>query len=83
MTEQFHWTSPDGVEIVLPRLGKIKAAVLRRHRTKVGDDYVFSLLEDIADEATMAQVDDLDADDLNDLAEKWTSTLGESSRSST
>jgi hypothetical protein len=82
-TEQFHWTSTSGVEIVLPRLGKIKASLLRKHRTKVGDDYVFSMLEDLADDETLAKIDDLDADELNELAEKWTDTMGGSSRSST
>jgi hypothetical protein len=56
--------------------------VLRKHRTKGGDDYVFSLLEDIADDETNAKIDELDADALNAMSEAWLKTLGESSRSS-
>ena len=83
MTEQFHWTSPNGIEIVIPRIGKLKASVLRRHRTKQGDDYIFSILEDIADDGLMAKIDELDVDEMNDFSEKWTATAGESTRSST
>lgn len=83
MMEQFHWTSPAGVEIVLPRIGKLKASLLRKHRTRQGDDYIFSILEDLGDEDLLAKIDDLDVDEMNDFSEKWSATVGESSRSST
>lgn len=85
MTEMFHWTSPDGVEITLPRLDQIKAGVLRRNRTKDPVDMLFSILEDVGDDKTLAKVDDLSMPALNSLMEKWQAevSLGESSGSST
>lgn len=85
MLEKFHWTSSDGVEIVLPRMDNIKAGIIRRHRKEEGVDFLFSLLEEISDEEMLAKLDDLDTADLNALAEKWQAgaTPGESSGSST
>ncbi|MCY7286677.1 MAG: hypothetical protein LH624_00090 [Cryobacterium sp.] len=70
-TEKFHWTSPAGVEIVLPHMNKIKAGIIRRHRKEEPVDFIFSVLEDVGDEATLAKADELEADDINDLFEKW------------
>lgn len=85
MTERFHWQSPDGVEIALPRLDQIKAGVLRRNRTKDPVDMLFSILEDVGDDETLAKVDDLSMPALNELMEKWQAevSVGESGRSST
>lgn len=83
-TEKFHWTSPSGAEIVLPHMNQIKTGILRRHRKEEPTDFIFSVLEEIADEATLAKVDDLPSADLNTLVEKWQdgASLGESSGSS-
>lgn len=70
-TEKFHWATPSGDELVLPHMGKIKAGVLRKIRNADSVDAMFTLLESVADEATLAKVDDLDADDLNRLFEDW------------
>lgn len=85
MTEKFHWTAPNGSEIVLPHMSKIKAGILRRHRKSEPVDFIFSLLEETSDEETLAKVDDLDTEALNALVEAWQSagaSLGEPSRSS-
>lgn len=85
MTEKFHWTSPAGVEIVLPHMNKVKAGVLRRVRSLEPIDQMFSVLEEVADKDTLAKVDELDADHLNDLFEQWqkdAASVGESSGSS-
>lgn len=78
--EKFHWTSPAGVEIVLPHMKGIKAGVLRRHRKEEPVDFIFSLLEETSDTETLAKLDELSFDDLNALTEKWQegATLGES-----
>ena len=83
--EKFHWTSPAGVEIVLPHMGKIKAGIIRRHRKEEPVDFIFSVLEETADTDTLAKVDDLDQTDLNTLVEKWQAgaSVGESAGSST
>lgn len=84
MLEKFHWTSPAGVEIVLPHMKSIKAGILRRHRKEEPTDFIFSVLEEIADDATLEKVDDLSSGDLNTLVEKWQAEVspGESGGSS-
>lgn len=84
MLEKFHWTSPAGAEITLPRMDQIKAGILRRHRKEEPTDFIFSVLEEISDTETLEKVDDLESRDLNTLVEKWQAevTPGESSRSS-
>jgi hypothetical protein len=83
--EQFHWTSPGGVEIVLPRLSKIKSGLLRKHRHKDPDDHMFSIIEEVADEDMLAKIDNLETGEFNDMSEAWGATIsaGESSSSST
>lgn len=85
MMEQFHWTSPEGAEITLPRMDKIKTGIIRRHRKEEPTDFIFSVLEETADEAMLAKVDELSTADLNDLVEKWQAgvSVGESVSSST
>ena len=81
--EKFHWTSSEGVEIVLPYMNKIKTGIIRRHRREEPLDFIFSVLEEVGDEATLAKVDDLSTDDLNALVEEWQgANVGESGRSS-
>jgi hypothetical protein len=84
MLEKFQWTSPNGATITLPRMSQIKAGVLRRHRKEEPTDFIFSVLEEIADEEMLAKVDELDSADLNNLVEKWQAEVkpGESSGSS-
>lgn len=84
--EKFHWTAPSGAEIVLPHMNKIKGGLLRKYRKLDPVDFMFSVLEDIADEETLAQVDDLENDDMNAMFEAWQKAgadLGKSSGSST
>lgn len=84
--ERFHWTSPSGVEIVLPHMNKIKAGIIRRHRRSESVDFIFSVLEDVADDEMLSRADDLDAGEINDLFEAWqeaAASVGESSGSST
>lgn len=86
MTEQFHWTSESGVEIVLPHMNKIKAGIIRRHRNSEPVDFIFSVLEEVADEENLAKADDLETEEINALFEDWQKAsvaVGESQRSST
>lgn len=85
-TEKFHWTSPAGVEIVLPHMNKIKAGIVRRHRKADAIDFIFSVLEEVADADMLAKADELEAEEINDLFEKWQeagASVGESAGSST
>lgn len=85
MLEQFHWTTPSGAEITLPRADKIKAGVLRKVRHMDEIDAMFTIFEAIVDDATLALIDDLTVEELNELADAWqqSAALGESSGSST
>jgi hypothetical protein len=85
MHEKFHWTAPNGTEIVVPYMDKIKVGVIRKARHLDDTDAVFTIIEAVCDEATLAAVDDLDSSELNDFAEAWQKAerLGESSGSST
>lgn len=83
--EKFHWTSPSGVEIVLPHMDKIKASVIRRHRKSDPVDFVFSVLEEVSDQENLARADELDMSEINELFEAWQkagASVGESSGSS-
>lgn len=84
-TEKFHYTSPEGVEIVLPHIDKIKGGLIRKYRKLPEIDMMFSILEDLVDEPTLAKIDDLDQTDLNALFLAWQkagASVGESSGSS-
>jgi len=86
MNEKFHWTSPAGVEIVLPHMNKIKAGIIRKYRKSDSVDFIFSVLEDVSDDEMLARADDLDATEINDMFEAWQkagAAVGESSGSST
>lgn len=86
MQEKFHWTAPSGVEIVLPHMNKIKGGLLRKYRKQDPVDFMFSILEAVADEDALAQVDDLGMADMNAMFEAWQQAgadLGKSSGSST
>lgn len=85
MLEQFRWTSPSGTEIVLPHMSKMPAGIIRKHRKAEPVDFVFSVLEDVSDDAMLAKVDTLSLPEVNDLFEAWqgaSASVGESSGSS-
>lgn len=85
-TEKFHWTSPAGVEIILPHMNKIKSGIVRRHRKADSVDFIFSVLEEVADEDMLAKADDLETEEINDLFKAWQeagASVGESVSSST
>lgn len=83
--EKFHWTSPTGVEIVLPHLSKIKGGLLRKYRKLDEMDMVFSIIEDVVDDETLVKLDDLDQEELQNFMKDWQAgaSVGESSGSST
>ena len=83
----FHFEH-NGRSYTLPRFGKWKAGLTRRIR-KLGEvDAMFTILEEVADEETLAAIDDMDETQLAQLIESWVEhaggvTLGESGSSST
>lgn len=84
--EKFHWTSPSGVEIVLPHMDKLPGGVIRKNRKLDPMDLMFTLLEAVADDNMLAKVDALSLGEQTSLFENWqegTVSVGESSSSST
>ena len=67
----FTWTSPSGGEVTLPPLNSVPGGVLRRHRKLDELDFLFSVLEDVATDEQIAQVDALGLSDLNAMFEAW------------
>lgn len=86
-TEKFHYTLPAGDEIVLPKYKFLKAGLIRKIRRMSPVDQVFTALEAVADDTTLALIDDLDQEECNALIAAWQSdsgvTQGESKASST
>lgn len=84
--EKFHYKTEAGDEIVLPKFKTVPAGVIRRARKESPAEQVFTVLETLADEATLARVDELEAGEFNRFIEAWQQdskvTMGESSASS-
>lgn len=80
-TEQFHHRLEDGREIVLPHMRSIKAGLIRKVRRFDEADQMFTILEAVADDDTLAIIDDLARDQLEELMKEWEKasvSLGES-----
>lgn len=77
----------NGRQYTLPRFKNLKGGVLRRTRRLSPLDMMFTMFEEIADEQTLAALDDMDTADLEELQQRWLEdsgvTVGESSTSST
>jgi hypothetical protein len=65
----------DGETYSLPPRKAITGGMLRRHRNKAPDDYVFSILEDTTDEDTLAALDSLGIDEMNGVIEAWSDAV--------
>lgn len=85
MSDNFTWTSKDGVTVTLPSLSTLPSGVFRKHRKLEPVDFVFSVVEDVADDAALGNLDKVPLPEINDLFEAWQagSPVGESSGSST
>lgn len=83
--EKFHYTTDGGEKITVPKFKTVPAGVIRRVRKESQAEQIFTVLEALADEATLALVDDLDADEFNRFVQAWQEdskvTMGESSAS--
>lgn len=85
-TEKFHYTTEGGAEVVLPKYKNLKAGLIRSIRKLSPVDQIFTAVEAVADEATLAIIDDLGQEECNALIEAWQKdsgvTAGESKASS-
>jgi hypothetical protein len=84
--DTFEWDAPDGSVITLPSMSRLSAGLLRKTRKLEFVDAFFTILEGVASEEALAQVDKLELSDFNRLVEAWQgqdgASLGESSASS-
>jgi len=68
---EFVWTSPAGESITLPSMSSLKAGTVRKYRKLPEVDFMFSILEDMADPAELDKIDELSTTDLNALFTAW------------
>lgn len=84
-TEQFHWKTDDGREVVLPRFNQLPFGVVRKLRKEDEAEQLFGLVEQVADEDTLAIIDTLGMGDIETLFTAWQKaggvSVGESSAS--
>lgn len=67
--ERFHFTGADGEDYTLPLA--IPSGALRKSRNLDPLDGIFTLLEECADEKTLAAIDALPIGDLTAVAKDW------------
>lgn len=59
------------VEITLPSLSYLKPGLVRRLRRLNGTDQMYTLLEEVLDDDTLAVIDEMDPDDFDAMREQW------------
>lgn len=67
----FEYTTKAGKELTLPRFDSVKPGVIRKIRKLSDVDQFFTVLEHLADEDSLAIIDDLDQPEFQDLQTKW------------
>lgn len=84
--EKFHYTTEAGVKITLPKFMQgLTTGFVRRIRKMDPGSQLFEIVEAVADEETLALIDDLGPAEFGELAKAWQKDagidLGESSAS--
>ena len=67
----YDWTSKAGVKISLPPLDRITAGTIRKYRKLPDLDFMFSMLEEVMDEGSLAALDDLTLTEAEQLFQDW------------
>lgn len=84
--DKFHHKLEDGREIVLPHFKHVPFGVVRKLRKENDAEQMFTLVEEVADDDTLAIIDTLGMEDIDQLFTEWQEaskvTAGESSASS-
>jgi cytoplasmic iron level regulating protein YaaA (DUF328/UPF0246 family) len=77
----------DGEEYTLPSFAAMRSGLIRQIRNMDEADALYTVLEEVADERTLARIDDMPLNELAELMQAWQAhagvSLGESRRSST
>lgn len=74
-SDVFEYTH-DGKKITLPLLNKLKFGVIRKLRKLEDTEQMFSMIELVADEKTLAVIDDMDQDEIGKFMEAWNEASG-------
>lgn len=81
-TEQFHYTLEDGRQVALPHFRHIPFGVIRKLRNEDESEQLFGLVEQVADDETLAVIDTLGMGEIEALFQAWQDaskvTVGES-----
>ena len=82
--ERFDYDAPAG-HVSVPSLAKVKIGLLRKLRKLDEQELAFSMLESLCDEASLAVIDEMDADEFGEFMAAWQEfsgvSVGESSAS--
>lgn len=75
-TEKFHYTTPSGVKIVMPKFGQIPMGIMRKLRREDEANQMFGLLETLSETGRMAEdvlpaLDELGQIDFADFMQAW------------
>jgi len=84
----FTYTTKSGARLVLPRFDAVVTFGRARKLRKLSEtEQVFTLVEDVCDDAALAVLDEMPASEVSDFFEAWQNdsgaSLGESTSSST
>lgn len=83
--EKFHYATPEGVKIVLPKFATLPFGVMRKVRKEGEAESMFAIVEALADTKTLEQLDSMNMLAIRDLFDAWMKdsqvTLGESKAS--
>ena len=61
----------DGKKITLPLLSKLKFGLIRKMRKESAEEQMFMLVEQLADDETLAVIDEMDSGQVAEFMEAW------------
>ncbi|MDO8308562.1 MAG: hypothetical protein Q7V58_09455 [Actinomycetota bacterium] len=83
--EKFHYTTPAGVKVILPKFASLPFGVMRKVRKEGEAESMFAIIEELADPKALEQLDKMNMIEIRDLFAAWMEdskvTLGESKAS--
>lgn len=75
--EKFHYTTADGTKITLPKyMQGINTGFIRRIRKLSDAEQMFEIIEAVADEETLAAIDELEPRELGEMYNAWQKDAG-------
>ncbi|MBP2211083.1 hypothetical protein JOJ87_001427 [Rhodococcus ruber] len=75
-TGEFVYTAESGETITLPAFKTIKPGLLRKVRKLEAGDQFFTILEAVADEDTLAVVDEMEMEEFTEFQRAWVESSG-------